>query len=99
MELSGDAYLTFEQLGRRAHLERLYLAEIARVVVDRAGGIALPDTDLADRKLFDVQEHTFFALFARSPDSPSEIYYMSRTSDVKEAASTFLAPDSKQIRL
>jgi hypothetical protein len=89
MELSGDADLAFEQLGRRTHLEGLYLPEITRVVVDRTGRIAFPDTDLADRQLFNVQEHSLFALLAGSADAPTEIYYMSHPSDVKEGSSPF----------
>jgi len=54
MQLAGDADLAFDELGRRAHLERLRLAEVAGTVVNRAGGIALPDANLADCQLFYV---------------------------------------------
>lgn len=86
MEFSSYADLAFEQLGGGAHLERLYLPEIASVVVDRTRRIALPDTDLADCQLFNVQEHSLFALMAGSADSATESYYMSHPSDVKEGS-------------
>jgi hypothetical protein len=54
MQLSRDADLTFEQFNRCTDLERLRLPEIHSMVIDRSGGVTLPDAHLMDRQLFDV---------------------------------------------
>ncbi len=54
VEFPGNANLPFDQFGGRAHLERFRLPEIAGMVVDRSGRVALPDTNLAYCQVFDV---------------------------------------------
>jgi hypothetical protein len=48
VQLPGDADLAFHELGCRTHLKRLRLAEVAGTVINRAGGIALPDANLVN---------------------------------------------------
>jgi hypothetical protein len=54
VQLAGNSDLPFDEFGRRAHFERLRLPEVAGAVIDRARGIALPDTDFSNCQLFDV---------------------------------------------
>jgi hypothetical protein len=54
VQLACYTDLPFYEFGGRAYLKRLRLPEVASAVVNRSGGIALPDADLADCQLFDV---------------------------------------------
>ncbi len=54
VQFAGYADLPFHEFGRGTHLKRLRLPEVARTVINRARGIALPDANLVDCQFFDV---------------------------------------------
>src|SRR5580704_12169506 len=57
VQIAVDADLAFDQLGGGADFQRLDLVEFTGMEIERAGGIALPDAYLAQRKLVDIQKH------------------------------------------
>jgi hypothetical protein len=54
MQFPRDPNLPFDQFRCRPYLERFHLPEVTGVVIDRSGGIALPDANLANGQLFYV---------------------------------------------
>src|SRR5882672_9396877 len=60
-ELALDTNLAFEQLCRSSDFDRRDLLDFRRVKVDAARGIALPDAQLANREILNIEEHVLNA--------------------------------------
>ena len=57
VQFARDTNLPFHQFSRGANFQRVDLAKVVGMVIDRAGSVALAQPDLSYREFFNVEEH------------------------------------------